>query len=328
VIAQLWRLYLRMLRYRVAAMIWMFMLLAAAYHGGLERFDWAYVWATIALASSYVAATTVNDVADREIDAVNHPQDRARPLVTGEAGERDLNRLHMLSATVALGSAVAIGAAGFALIALSLAIGRAYSLPPLRVSYRTYLAPLVLAVAYVAIPYALGLAATGQSLSADDAVFGSGLFALFLARINLKDFRDRPGDAIYGRPTLLLRFGKTVTCLVSLASLIAGNALLLGALGGPVVIAGAIELFLAGIGWMLLRLWRAQEGRTEQVAIGIGARIGNGLLISVLGWLILSGAGATTRDQLMMVGWLTALFAITLWAAVARPDEVIIGYKG
>lgn len=94
------------------------------------------------------------------------------------------------------------------------------------------------------------------------------------------------------------------------------------------ILALAIELFLGGIGWMLLRLWRAREGRPEQVAIGIGARIGNGLLITVLGWLTLSGAGATARDQLVMVGWLTALFAITVWAAVARPDEVVIGYKG
>lgn len=54
--------------------------------------------------------------------------------------------------------------------------------------------------------------------------------------------------------------------------------------------------------------------------------VGNGLLITVLGWLILSGAAV--RDRLAPVGLLTALFAITLWAAVARPDEVVIGYKG
>jgi 4-hydroxybenzoate polyprenyltransferase len=328
VITHIWRLYVTMLRYRVAAMIWMFMLLAAAYHGGLERFDWAYLWATIALASSYVAATSVNDVADREIDAINHKGDRARPLVTGQASEPDLRRLHVLAAAVALSSAAAMGTTAVALIALSLATGQAYSLSPLKLSYRTYLAPLVLAVAYVAIPYALGLAAARASPDRRDLVFASALVALFLARITLKDFRDREGDALYGRPTLLLRFGKTTTCLVSLATLMVGNAILLPALGGPVLLAATVELFVAGIGWMLLRLWRAQEGRPEQVAIGIGARIGNGLLITVLGWLILRGAGATVRDQLLVVGWLSALFAITLWAAVARPDEVVIGYKG
>lgn len=327
-ITRLWRLSFTMLRYRVAAMIWMFMLLAAAYHGRLEPFDWAYVWAAIALGSSYVAATTVNDVADREIDAINHPGDRARPLVSGQADERDLLRLHVLAAAVALGSAAAIGTVGLALIVLSLAIGRAYSLPPARLSYRTYLAPLALAVAYVAVPYAVGLTAAGQRFSTDDAVFGSALYALFLARINLKDFRDRQGDAVYGRPTLLLRFGKRVTCQVSLASLAIGNILLVAALGGPVVLAVVLEIFLCGIGWMLFRLWRSEEGRDEQVAIGLGARIGNGLLVTILGWLILTGAGAGEQDRLILVASLAALFAVTLWAALARPDEVIIGYKG
>jgi 4-hydroxybenzoate polyprenyltransferase len=326
--AHLWRLSFTMLRYRVASMIWMFMLLAVAYNGGLESFDWAYVWATIALASSYVAATTVNDVADREIDTINHPRDRARPLVTGQADERDLRRLHVLAAAVAMGSAAAIGAIGLGLIVLSLAIGRAYSLPPPRLSYRTYLAPLVLAAAYVAIPYALGLAAAGERFSSGDALFGSALFLLFLARINLKDFRDREGDAMCGRPTLLLRFGKTVTCQVSLASLIVANGLLVAALGGPVVLSVAIEAFVAGVGWMLFRLWRSPPGRAEQVAIGIGARIGNGLLITVLGWLILTGAGASEQDRIILVASLAALFGMALWAAVARPDEVIIGYKG
>ena len=51
---------------------------------------------------------------------------------------------------------------------------------------------------------------------------------LFVARIVLKDFRDREGDALYGKPTLLLRFGKDATCAVSLAALLAGNCLLLG----------------------------------------------------------------------------------------------------
>jgi 4-hydroxybenzoate polyprenyltransferase len=44
----------------------------------------------VALASSYVCVTTVNDIADKDIDRVNHPRDAGRPLVTGEAQEREL----------------------------------------------------------------------------------------------------------------------------------------------------------------------------------------------------------------------------------------------
>ena len=68
-----------MLRYRVAVMIWMFMLLGAAYHqpSSLLLDDLAAL--TIALPASYIAATTVNDIADEQIDRINHPAGRGRP---------------------------------------------------------------------------------------------------------------------------------------------------------------------------------------------------------------------------------------------------------
>jgi hypothetical protein len=54
----------------------------------------------------------------------------------------------------------------------------------------------------------------------------------------------------------------------------------------------------AGIGWMLLTLRRAEVGRDEQVAIGIGARMGNGLLTSLLAWLVLESVGASAAERL------------------------------
>lgn len=81
----------------------------------------------------------------------------------------------------------------------------------------------------------------------------------------LKDFRDR--DELHGSPTLLLRCGKPATGAVS----------------------------LAWLGWMLQRSRRAEAGRDEQVAIGLGARAGNGPLVGVL---------------------------------AQRPQDVILGYKG
>lgn len=316
-----------MLRYRVAAMIWMFMLLGAAYHGGLEDPPLAFLWATLALASSYVAATAINDVADQEIDRINHPGDRGRPLVTGEASERDLHLLHGLAALLALTSAAIVGRVGLGILALSLAIGLQYSLPPLRLSYRTYLAPLVLSIAYVLIPYALGLAVAGAEASSNDLLFGGALVALFLARINLKDFRDREGDSRMGRPTLLLRFGKTVTCAVSLAALVTSDVFLLAALQPRWPLAILLELYLLGITWMLFSLWRSTDARSEQVAIGIGARMGNGLLITILSWLVLDGLGAPFGDQVALAAAVTALFTYSSWALIRRPDEAIIGYK-
>ncbi len=198
----------------------------------------------------------------------------------------------------------------------------------MRLSFRTYLAPLVLGVAYVLVPYAFGVLAAGRSATAGDAVFAAALFALFVARINLKDFRDRVGDARFGKPTLLLRFGKTATCTVSLLALVVGDVLLLAAIRPSPAVGVLLELFVAAVGWMLLVLWRSELPRAEQVAIGIGARMGNGLLIVVLAWLVLSGAGATEPEAFGLSAALAVVFGLGFAALVRRPGEAVIGYKG
>jgi homogentisate phytyltransferase/homogentisate geranylgeranyltransferase len=318
----------RLLRFRVAAMVWTFMLLGAAWPAGLPTLSVDLLWAALALAASYVAATSVNDIADVDVDRVNHPADRARPLVTGEADERALWRLHRLACVAALGAAALLGGRAVTVVAASLAIGIAYSLPPLRVSYRTWLAPLLLAAAYVPVPYVLGALAAGRTFGRNDAWLAAGLSALFLARILLKDFRDREGDARYGKPTLLLRFGAAATCSASLGALLAANVLLAVALRPPLALALALELLLAAVAVLLLRLARAESPREEQVAIGLGARIGNGVLLCVLAWLVLSGEGASDPARTAFVWALAALFLGSTAALAARPERIVIGYKG
>ena len=157
-------LYWRLLRYRVAVMILLFMLLGAAWHGGLTTIDTPIFLMVLALASSYVSATSVNDISDREIDRINHPGDKGRPLVTGAAGTRDLWTLFGVSSVLAVVISLAVGPAAGGIMLLSVAIGVGYSLPPARLSYTTFLAPLALAVAYVGIPYWVGVVVAGERL--------------------------------------------------------------------------------------------------------------------------------------------------------------------
>jgi 4-hydroxybenzoate polyprenyltransferase len=318
----------RMLRYRVAAMAWMFLLLAAATRDGLAALGPRHALAAAALAAAYVAATTANDLADREIDAVNHPGDPGRPLVSGTASERELVRLHLAAAATALASAAVLGRWAGLAVAASLLVGWAYSLPPVRLSYRTWAAPLALTGAYVAVPYALGLSISGARPAARDGLLCGALCSLFLARIVLKDFRDRTGDARFGRPTLLLRFGKRVTCVTSLGALVLGDALLLAYLRPPPAPALLLQLFVAGIAGMLWALLRADDPRREQVAIGTGAKTGNGLLLTVLAWLVLTGQGAPPEQALALAAVLAAAFAAAFVALVRRPDAAVVGYKG
>ena len=318
-------MYLVMLRYRVAAMVAMFMLVGAAREGRLEL-GLRYVWAAIALASSYVAATALNDLADEEIDRVNHPRDAGRPLVEGSATRRDLLVLHVVASVLALAAAVPLGWRAVALIGVALAVSQLYSARPVRLSYRVAGAPIVLGVAYVLIPYSLGIVAAGGPLRDTESALIVALFLLFTARIVLKDFRDREGDATYGKPTLLLRFGKRATCGTSLVALLAADVVLPLALDVRLVL--LLQPFVAAIAWMLGRLSLAVERHSEQVAIGLGARLGNGLLLCTLAWSILDGSGASAGEAFAFTATVAAAFLLSFAAVAAEPQHAIIGYKG
>jgi 4-hydroxybenzoate polyprenyltransferase len=272
-------LFVRMLRWRVAVTLWFFLLIGAAAQGPL-RPSIALLLAAAALSASYVVATTVNDIADQDVDRINHPRDRDRPL------------------------------------------------PPVRLSYRTWLAPTVLAVAYAVVPYALGLLAAGGAPDGLDATLCVALYFLFLARINLKDFRDRPGDAAYGKPTLLIVHGKSVTCAVTGLTLFAGCVALVVALDGGLGVVTIVSVFAGTILWMLWRLWRASDPRDEQLAIGLGAKMGNGLLASTLAWLVLDADGAPEGVRVLVLAFLAVVYVSVLIRLHTRADQIEIAYKG
>ncbi len=156
----------------------------------------------------------------------------------------------------------------------------------------------------------------------------SALYLLFTGRIILKDFRDREGDAAYGKPTFLLRYGKRATCLLSLVAVCAGDAMLVWALADQAWLAALLQLYVAGVTFMLLRLYRADGRREEQLSIGVGARMGNGLLTTLLGALVLANSGADTVVQATFALALAAVYAILFTGFLRNPDAAAIGYKG
>jgi len=321
-------LYWRMLRYRVAVMIVLFALIGAAWHGGLTGIGWPVVSMMLALASSYVCATSVNDIADREIDGINHPKDAGRPLVTGAAQVRDLWLLFVVAGILAVGLPLTVGSLAVGIMALSVGIGVLYSLPPVELSHRTFLAPLTLAIAYVGVPYWVGVVAVGGNLGVSDLLPMFALYLLFVGRIVLKDFRDREGDAAFGKPTFLLRYGKRATCLLSLGAVCAGDALLVAALADRAWLATLLQLYVAVVAFMLFRLYRADDRREEQISIGVGARMGNGLLTTLLGALVLANSGADTTVQATFALALAVVYTVLFAKFLRNPDAAAIGYKG
>jgi len=321
-------LYWSLLRYRVAVMIILFMLLGAAWHRGLAAIDASVLLIILALASSYVSATSVNDISDREIDEINHPGDRGRPLVTGAARTPDLWILFGVSSVLAVAVSLAAGPAAAGIMLLSVVIGALYSLPPARLSYRTFLAPLTLTVAYVGIPYWAGVVVAGGSLGMPDLPLLMALYLLFAGRIILKDFRDREGDAAFGKPTFLLKYGKRATCLVSLCALCAGDALLVASLAERWWLAVLLQLYVASVVIMLFRLYRVSSSKDEQLSIGVGAKMGNGLLATLLGVLILANQDADWSTQVIFGLALTALYTLNFIDFLRHPERAVIGYKG
>ncbi len=328
-------LFWRLLRYRVAAMVVIFTLLGAASHDGLSSLHWSLVAGILALMASYASATSVNDIADERIDAINHPGDHGRPLVIGLASKRDLWAVFSLSALAAVLLPLASGAIGVAaLVATSVAVGVIYSLPPFILSHRTYLAPIALTVAYVGIPYCVGVVAVGGMPGPSDGPLVGALCLLFLGRIVLKDFRDREGDAAYGKPTFLLRYGKRATCLLSATCVCAADAVLIHAATTSTGwwLASIAQLYILGIAAMLLRLYAADDRRAEQVSIGVGARVGNGLLLLLLGVSLLphqDGAGASPEVAVPAFTLaISAFYAADFFLFLRHPERAVIGYKG
>lgn len=310
-------------------MLLLFFLLGVAAHQKITIFSFDYIWVAIALVSSYVAATTMNDIADRKIDSVNHPSSKGRPLITGEATEKDLYFVHLFAVAIVLVFAWLVSIKVILILALSLLINYIYSLPPLKLSYRTHFAPLILSIAYVFIPYWLGSVVTHSAIQGQELFFIVGLLFLFFGRIILKDFRDRKGDALYGKPTFLLRYGKKATCLLSFISIVLGNIFIfVGLPTKNLIIIFALELYLIGIIFMLYKLSKVADHESEQTAIGIGAKMGNGLLLTILGLLVLLEYNAPAQTQILFVIVITVIFLLNFFMLVRKPEYAVIGYRG
>lgn len=317
-----------MLRYRVAALLLPFFLLAPAMHGQLREFRWAYVAGFVSLCACYVVATCLNDVFDLEIDRINHPDAPERPLVSGAATPRDLIALAITSAAVALGAAIAVGPLCAVVVVLSLLLNVAYSVPPVRLCARPIAAPVMLAFAYVALPYGCGIAAGGGRLTPLDLQAVVGFMVLFAGRMLLKDFRDRRGDAIFDKRTFLLTYGKPATLAVVGACVVAGNLLLIPVLLPDLFLIAAIESYFVAIGWQLMRLRSATTFEDERTAIVLGARMGNAVVLTLLGAALLDGGGADVTTQASFVLVFAAIFWLVLAHGAMHSREAAAAYRG
>jgi 4-hydroxybenzoate polyprenyltransferase len=319
------KLYLRMLRYRSAMVLVLFMLLGAAWHGDVGHYALVLIVAAVALVSTYGCATSVNDLADWKIDLINLQGHSDRPLITGSATRRDLVLIAVTSSVISLVLGLWLSPTAALIIGGILFMNLAYSLPPLKVSHRPLLTPFYLVIGYIVLPYLLGVSLVGSRFNSSDYLYLPALYLLFLARISLKDFRDREGDAKNHKMTYILKYGKSATCRLSLTSLILGSLLLIAALRATPWLALGLSVYMVGLIMTIRRLKRTNSLHQELISIGFGARIGNGMLFILLGELLLEQSRAVPAAQIILYLSLTILYTSTFIDFWRHPDTFEFG---
>lgn len=153
----------------------------------------------------------LNQLEDIEIDRINKPH---LPLAAGEFSVADGRWIVALAGLGALGLAAWGGPWLLALVALSLLIGTAYSLPPLRLKRFPFWASFcILAVRGAVVNLGLFLHFSdrlGQPLAIPGRVWALTAFILLfsIAIALFKDIPDIEGDRRYGISTFSMKLGQ------------------------------------------------------------------------------------------------------------------------
>lgn len=234
-----------------------------------------------AVVASLLFAVAVNDLADERIDRVNLPNDARRPLVAGTGTRREMIIVASTSAVVAFGVSLLLHWPAPLIVAGGLAFTAAYSLRPVRIADRGVIAPMLLPAGYVAVPYLLGILAVRGSVGRTDLLVLAGLYAGFIGRIVLKDFRDVRGDALFGKRTFLVRHGRRATCRLSAAFLVVGVSVLPFVRQPSVALITGYAAYVAVTLGLLRALARSSSARRDSALIAAIAIVGRGMLVTL-----------------------------------------------
>lgn len=164
----------------------------------------------LAFTSAYIGGATINDLFDKRIDFVNMPY---RPIQTGRVTEADAWRFAVLFHLLALLFAALAGPPIVATVVLFFLFSGFYSLPPVRLVEKGYLAQLDLAFTVCFIPLLGGAAFVKNNFDFSiDFLLTNVLFTLLFGFIFLiKDFKDVIGDRVGGKKTPVVTSGPETT---------------------------------------------------------------------------------------------------------------------
>jgi len=251
---------------------------------------WPFLLAGLVLTGPLVCGTSqaVNDWFDRHVDAINQPE---RPIPSGRIPDRWGLGLAIGGTVVSALVAALVGRWVFLATLAGLAVGWAYSAPPLRLKASGIWGPAACALAYEGLTWFTGASVMAGGLPDGRILALLGLYSLGAHGImTLNDFKAVEGDRAMGLRSLPVVLGvdraARVACIVMAVPQIVVVALLLHwglawfAAGVAIGVAGQIALMVRLLGDPLGRTpWYNATGTSLYVFGMLGAAFGVAQLV-------------------------------------------------
>jgi homogentisate phytyltransferase / homogentisate geranylgeranyltransferase len=211
------------------------------------------LWTLLAGACVNIFIVGVNQVEDVDIDRLNKPW---LPIAAGELSLEAGRRVVAAAALVPVAMAVTQGVTELVAVTVALAIGWAYSCPPLRLKrFPALAAGSITFVRSVVVNLGVWLHVAGTPINAGVWALTAVTVPFSFAIAVLKDVPDIEGDRRFGIATFSVRVGPRPVLAVGVGALTAAGVGM--AVAGPLLLDGADPLVLiAGHVLGIAALWR------------------------------------------------------------------------
>ncbi|MCU0621527.1 MAG: chlorophyll synthase ChlG [Gemmatimonadales bacterium] len=182
------------------------------------------------------ASQAANDWFDRDVDALNEPD---RPIPSGRIPGRWGLALALGWSLLSVLAAASLGRWGFVATLLALAIGWAYSAPPLRFKRNAWIGNLACGISYETLAWVTGAAVLlGGTLPGPRTLLVALLYGLGAhGMLTLNDYKSIAGDQRMGVRSLPVQLGPRRAAIVAGATIVLPQLLLVALLfawGSPV----------------------------------------------------------------------------------------------
>jgi homogentisate phytyltransferase / homogentisate geranylgeranyltransferase len=211
------------------------------------------LWTLLAGACVNIFIVGVNQVEDVDIDRLNKPW---LPIAAGELSLEAGRRVVAAAALAPVAMAVTQGVTELVAVTVALAIGWAYSCPPLRLKrFPALAAGSITFVRSVVVNLGVWLHVAGTPIDAGVWALTAVTVPFSFAIAVLKDVPDIEGDRRFGIATFSVRVGPRPVLAVGVGALTAAGVGM--AVAGPLLLDGADPLVLiAGQVLGIAALWR------------------------------------------------------------------------